>query len=154
VIQFVWSTTFLPSVGVTSATPFRRTPSIPYVSACIEDIQSVNTDDTTLDAFRWAVGLVGKNLVRIILEGSTAVMKAINNNSTRTINLALDSALVFSERSGCFWCKSDPEYITIRVGLREWQSERCSRHDQRLVGYQVRSRQLLLRYERAVPSTS
>merc|ERR1719261_119538 len=51
----------------------------PFVSVCVE-------------GFRWSLAPVGKMLVRTILEGSTIVMKAINNNSVKTLQKAIGCA--------------------------------------------------------------
>jgi len=70
----------------------------PFSQACMEVLQQGCSDEAVLDSFRWSIALVAKSLVRTILEGSTVVMKAINNNTERSIVKGLDSA-PRSERS-------------------------------------------------------
>merc|ERR1719183_1363230 len=53
----------------------------PFVSAAVEVLMTRTSDETTVESFRWSLGLVAKMLVRTITEGSTIVMKAINANS-------------------------------------------------------------------------
>jgi hemoglobin-like flavoprotein len=64
----------------------------PFVSACVEVVQSVTKDVDTVEGFRWSLGLVGKMLVRTITEGSTIVMKAINSNNTKQLSKAISCA--------------------------------------------------------------
>merc|ERR1740117_306723 len=49
-------------------------------------------DDSTVEAFRWSLGLISKMLVRTITEGSTIVMKAINSNSQKLLKKAISCA--------------------------------------------------------------
>mmetsp|Transcript_36930 Transcript_36930/g.86549 ORF Transcript_36930/g.86549 Transcript_36930/m.86549 type:complete len:1416 (-) Transcript_36930:112-4359(-) len=64
----------------------------PFVSACVEVLTPHSEDEVAIKAFRWSLGLVAKMLVRVILEGSTIVMKAINQNSQRQLKKAIDCA--------------------------------------------------------------
>mmetsp|Transcript_43045 Transcript_43045/g.98995 ORF Transcript_43045/g.98995 Transcript_43045/m.98995 type:complete len:1102 (+) Transcript_43045:133-3438(+) len=64
----------------------------PFVSACVEVLAPHCEDDIGIKAFRWALGLVAKMLVRVILEGSTIVMKAINQNSQQQLKKAIGCA--------------------------------------------------------------
>merc|ERR1719359_1221619 len=64
----------------------------PFVSACVEVVQSVTTDMTCVEAFRWSLGLIAKMLVRTIQEGSTIVMKAINSNNAKQLKKAIGCA--------------------------------------------------------------
>jgi hemoglobin-like flavoprotein len=64
----------------------------PFVTACVEVMMTRTNDETTVEAFRWSLGLVSKMLVRTITEGSTIVMKAINNNSQRNLKKAVSCA--------------------------------------------------------------
>lgn len=64
----------------------------PFVSTCVEVVQCVGAADAAVEGFRWALALVAKMLVRTILEGSTIVMKAINNNSVKTLQKAIGCA--------------------------------------------------------------
>jgi hypothetical protein len=45
----------------------------PFVTACVEVLQTRTKDETTVESFRWSLGLVSKMLVRTITEGSTIV---------------------------------------------------------------------------------
>jgi hypothetical protein len=64
----------------------------PFVTACVEVLQTVTQDDDSIEAFRWALGLISKMLVRTITEGSTIVMKAINSNSVKSLKKAISCA--------------------------------------------------------------
>merc|ERR1719329_245275 len=64
----------------------------PFITACVNVLLKTTQDATTVDSFRWSLSLVGKMLVRTIIEGSTIVMKAINTNSRKRIKLAVDCA--------------------------------------------------------------
>ena len=64
----------------------------PFITACVNVLLKTTQDTTTIDSFRWSLSLVGKMLVRTIIEGSTIVMKAINTNSRKRIKLAVDCA--------------------------------------------------------------
>jgi hypothetical protein len=58
----------------------------------MEVLQQGCSDEAVLDSFRWSIALVAKSLVRTILEGSTVIMKAINNNTEVSITKGLNSA--------------------------------------------------------------
>eukprot|EP00971_Amphidinium_carterae_P056945 1126016-Amphidinium_carterae.1 len=64
----------------------------PFVSASVEVVCSLTEDAAAQEAYRWALNLVSKILVRVIREGSTVVMKAINSNSTSQLKRALSTA--------------------------------------------------------------
>eukprot|EP00929_Paragymnodinium_shiwhaense_P042210 TRINITY_DN2187_c0_g1_i4.p1 TRINITY_DN2187_c0_g1~~TRINITY_DN2187_c0_g1_i4.p1 ORF type:complete len:1140 (+),score=240.24 TRINITY_DN2187_c0_g1_i4:69-3488(+) len=64
----------------------------PFVSVCVEVVQALGAATDAVEGFRWALALVAKMLVRTILEGSTIVMKAINNNSVKTLQKAISCA--------------------------------------------------------------
>merc|ERR1719199_2019600 len=64
----------------------------PFVSACVEVLMTRTSDETTIEAIRWSLGLISKMLVRTITEGSTIVMKAINANSQRMLKKAIGCA--------------------------------------------------------------
>jgi hypothetical protein len=64
----------------------------PFVTACVEVLMTRTSDETTVEAFRWSLGLVSKMLVRTITEGSTIVMKAINTNSQKLLKKAISCA--------------------------------------------------------------
>lgn len=63
-----------------------------FVTACVEVMQTTTTDPITLESFRWSLGLIAKQLVRTINEGSTIVMKAVNLNSKKLVASALATA--------------------------------------------------------------
>lgn len=63
-----------------------------FVSACVEVVRSLTTDDDAVDAFRWSLSLISRMLTRVINEGSTIVMKAINNNSAKQLRKAIACA--------------------------------------------------------------
>lgn len=64
----------------------------PFVSAVIEVLNATSKDEVLIEATRWSLGLIGKSLVRTILEGSTIVMKAINVNTKKSIAKAISCA--------------------------------------------------------------
>merc|ERR1719502_1869109 len=64
----------------------------PFVSACVEVLMTRTSDETTVESFRWSLGLTSKMLVRTINEGSTIVMKAINANSQKLLKKAIGCA--------------------------------------------------------------
>jgi len=63
-----------------------------FVTSLIEVLRTLTSDDTTVEAVRWSIGLISKILVRTILEGSTVVMKSINANSTKQLKKAIECA--------------------------------------------------------------
>jgi len=64
----------------------------PFVTACVAVLQDMGADTLAVEAYRWSLGLVAKILVRMIQEGSTVVMKAINANSQKQLKKALSGA--------------------------------------------------------------
>jgi len=64
----------------------------PFVTACVQVMRTFTEDDTAQEAFRWSLGLVARILTRVITEGSTIVMKAINQNSSKTLRKAIACA--------------------------------------------------------------
>jgi len=64
----------------------------PFVTACVEVLMNYISDETTVESFRWSLGLISKMLVRTITEGSTIVMKAINQNSQKMLRKAVSCA--------------------------------------------------------------
>merc|ERR1719487_1539229 len=64
----------------------------PFVSAAVEVLMTRTNDETTVESFRWSLGLISKMLVRTITEGSTIVMKAINQNSQKLLKRAIACA--------------------------------------------------------------
>jgi len=63
----------------------------PHVAACVEAVAECQSLDnsTHVDAFRWSLTLISKMLVRVIVEGSTLVMKAINTNQEASLKKAV-----------------------------------------------------------------
>merc|ERR1719356_2445279 len=53
----------------------------PFVTACVQVVRSLTDDDMAEEAFRWSLSLISRILTRVITEGSTIVMKAINMNN-------------------------------------------------------------------------
>jgi hypothetical protein len=64
----------------------------PFVTACVEVIGSKTSDKTAVESYRWSLGLISKILVRTITEGSTIVMRAINQNSQKLLDKAISCA--------------------------------------------------------------
>merc|ERR1719409_1057389 len=64
----------------------------PFVSASVEVLMTRTSDETTVESFRWSLGLISKMLVRTITEGSTIVMKAVNSNSIKALKKAIGCA--------------------------------------------------------------
>merc|ERR1719414_854343 len=63
-----------------------------FVSGCVAVVRSLTNDDAAEDAFRWSLSLISRILTRVINEGSTIVMKAINSNSTKQLRRAVGCA--------------------------------------------------------------
>eukprot|EP00930_Biecheleria_cincta_P049784 TRINITY_DN3498_c0_g1_i1.p1 TRINITY_DN3498_c0_g1~~TRINITY_DN3498_c0_g1_i1.p1 ORF type:complete len:1119 (+),score=213.89 TRINITY_DN3498_c0_g1_i1:76-3432(+) len=61
----------------------------PYVSGAVEVVRSMTTEENAQEGFKWSLSLMGRILVRTINEGSTIVMKAVNNNSEKTLRKAV-----------------------------------------------------------------
>jgi len=64
----------------------------PFVTACVQVIRTLTEDDAAEEAFRWSLSLVSRILTRVINEGSTIVMKAINANSGKQLRRAVGCA--------------------------------------------------------------
>jgi len=64
----------------------------PFTHCCVTEMQRRCQDEDALDAFRWALSLIAKMLVRTIEEGSTIVMKAINSNSVKSLRKSMQCA--------------------------------------------------------------
>lgn len=65
----------------------------PFVNACVEVIKDAVGDNAlALQGFKWSLGMVSKQLVRTIAEGSTIVMKAVNANSKKMLQKAISCA--------------------------------------------------------------
>ncbi|CAK0792946.1 unnamed protein product [Prorocentrum cordatum] len=64
----------------------------PFVTACVQVIRGLTEDDNAEEAFRWSLSLISRILTRVITEGSTIVMKAINMNSGAQVRKAVGVA--------------------------------------------------------------
>mmetsp|Transcript_92718 Transcript_92718/g.202975 ORF Transcript_92718/g.202975 Transcript_92718/m.202975 type:complete len:1080 (+) Transcript_92718:95-3334(+) len=64
----------------------------PFVSACVAVVHSLAPPQQALEAFRWSLNLVTRILTRVIMEGSTVAMQAINANSARQLRRAVSCA--------------------------------------------------------------
>eukprot|EP00445_Apocalathium_hangoei_P063872 CAMPEP_0204120780 /NCGR_PEP_ID=MMETSP0361-20130328/7839_1 /ASSEMBLY_ACC=CAM_ASM_000343 /TAXON_ID=268821 /ORGANISM="Scrippsiella Hangoei, Strain SHTV-5" /LENGTH=580 /DNA_ID=CAMNT_0051072017 /DNA_START=40 /DNA_END=1779 /DNA_ORIENTATION=+ len=64
----------------------------PFVTACVQVIRMLTDNDAAEEAFRWSLSLISRILTRVINEGSTIVMKAINSNSGKQLRKAVGCA--------------------------------------------------------------
>jgi len=64
----------------------------PFVTACCIVVRGLTDDDVAEEAFRWSLNLISRVLTRVITEGSTIVMKAINQNSEKQLRRAVSCA--------------------------------------------------------------
>jgi len=64
----------------------------PFVTACVQVVRSLTDDDAAEEAFRWSLGLIARICVRVVAEGSTIVMRAINANSAKLLKRAVSCA--------------------------------------------------------------
>jgi len=64
----------------------------PFVDACVDVIREASADAAALEGFKWSLGMVFKQLVRTVAEGSTIVMKAVNANSKKMLQRAISCA--------------------------------------------------------------
>merc|ERR1740129_916453 len=64
----------------------------PFVSAFVEVMSATTNDRTTIDAFRWSIGLLSKSLTRSITECATIVMRAVSSNSQKALVKAVSCA--------------------------------------------------------------
>jgi len=64
----------------------------PFVTACVQVVRMLSDDDAAEEAFRWSLSLISRILTRVINEGSTIVMKAINANSAKQVKKAVGCA--------------------------------------------------------------
>ena len=64
----------------------------PVVTTCVQVVRMLTDDDSAEDAFRWSLSLISRILTRVINEGSTIVMKAINANSGKQLKKAVGCA--------------------------------------------------------------
>ena len=78
-IRSVWLMTFPPSGYVTSGMLFLRACPAPLALVCVEVVQGLTEDENAVDGFQWRIALASHILTRANLEGSTIVMKAIDD---------------------------------------------------------------------------
>ncbi|CAK0847963.1 unnamed protein product [Prorocentrum cordatum] len=64
----------------------------PFVTACVQVVRGLTEDDQAEEAFRWSLSLISRILTRVITEGSTIVMKAINMNNGSQVRKAVGCA--------------------------------------------------------------
>ncbi|CAJ1371316.1 unnamed protein product [Effrenium voratum] len=64
----------------------------PFVNACVDVIKGATEDGIAVIGFRTSLGIVAKQLVRTVAEGSTIVMKAVNANSRKMLQRAISCA--------------------------------------------------------------
>ena len=64
----------------------------PFVTANVQVVREHAEDEVSVEAFRWGISLVSRILTRVITEGSTIVMKAINLNSAKMLKKAIGYA--------------------------------------------------------------
>lgn len=64
----------------------------PFVSACVHAVGRLTSEAQPLEAFRWSLSLISRILTRVINEGSTLVMRAINANSGKQLSKAVSCA--------------------------------------------------------------
>jgi len=63
-----------------------------FVTGCVQVVRILTKDEVAEDAFRWSLNLISRILMRVINEGSTIVMKAINQNSGKQLRKAVGCA--------------------------------------------------------------
>merc|ERR1711933_74178 len=64
----------------------------PFVTGCVQVVRTLTDNDVAEEAFRWSLNLISRMLTRVINEGSTIVMKAINVNSAKMLKKAVGCA--------------------------------------------------------------
>uniref|UniRef100_A0A7S4V433 Globin family profile domain-containing protein n=1 Tax=Alexandrium monilatum TaxID=311494 RepID=A0A7S4V433_9DINO len=64
----------------------------PFVTSYCQVVSLHTLDEMAREGFGWALGLIARILTRVITEGSTIVMKAINNNSAKQLRKAVSCA--------------------------------------------------------------
>lgn len=64
----------------------------PFVLSAVDAVCELTTDETVQQAFSWSLTLISKILMRVVLEGSTVVMKAINLNEEVALRKAISVA--------------------------------------------------------------
>ena len=64
----------------------------PFTEAAVEALRGYVSDTMCMEAFGWSLSIISQMLVHTVTEGSTIVMKAINNNSVSQLVKALSCA--------------------------------------------------------------
>ena len=64
----------------------------PFTEAAVEALRGYVSDALVLEAFNWSLSIISQMLVHTVTEGSTIVMKAINNNSVSQLVKAVSCA--------------------------------------------------------------
>jgi len=64
----------------------------PFTEAAVEALRGYVSDALVLEAFGWSLSIISQMLVHTVTEGSTIVMKAINNNSVSQLAKAVSCA--------------------------------------------------------------
>jgi len=64
----------------------------PFVSSFVYVVGRLASNDLSIEAFRWSLSLISRVLTRVIKEGSTLVMRAINADSAKLLYSAVACA--------------------------------------------------------------
>jgi len=64
----------------------------PFVTACVGVVRTLTDDDLAVQAYTWSLSLISRILTRVINEGSTIVVKAVNMNSSKQLKKAVGCA--------------------------------------------------------------
>merc|ERR1719217_1861590 len=64
----------------------------PFIVVICGVVRDLGVDEMSLKAFSWVLNLIGQMQTRTITEGSTIVMKAININSPKAVQAAINCA--------------------------------------------------------------
>jgi len=64
----------------------------PFTTAAIQVVRTLTEDDSAVEAFSLSVNLISRILCRVITEGGTVVMRAINANSGKQLRKAIAGA--------------------------------------------------------------
>eukprot|EP00929_Paragymnodinium_shiwhaense_P115087 TRINITY_DN836_c0_g3_i1.p1 TRINITY_DN836_c0_g3~~TRINITY_DN836_c0_g3_i1.p1 ORF type:complete len:835 (-),score=221.66 TRINITY_DN836_c0_g3_i1:91-2517(-) len=83
---------------------------MPFVGICISVIRDLGAEEVALKAFSWSLTLLTQMMSRVIAEGSTIVMKAVNVNSP----VAVRSAIACAARGARAECM-----LLVKVGTRD-----------------------------------
>eukprot|EP00929_Paragymnodinium_shiwhaense_P110893 TRINITY_DN781_c1_g1_i5.p1 TRINITY_DN781_c1_g1~~TRINITY_DN781_c1_g1_i5.p1 ORF type:complete len:787 (-),score=162.72 TRINITY_DN781_c1_g1_i5:522-2612(-) len=83
---------------------------IPYSEISVSVMRDLGVDEVALQSYEWSLTLISRMMGRIISEGSTIVMKAVNINSPNNVRIAIACA-TRGERAS--WM------LLIKVGTRD-----------------------------------